>query len=282
MKNNQYLKIKGAVLDNEQLGTYMEKLALDHLLTTSSSLKTYPIPRLKENLQFIEKTYSLLNEHADKKIDIYPAGEWLLDNFYIIEETVKTVIKELTPKKYKNLMGIEGSGYSRIYAIGAEIISHTDGIINEHNINQAIVRYQKRKTLSMEEIWNLWLFLDIAIIENIRNICEKIYLAQMQKYKVENILERLIGNEQAKTVKFPIKDNNVGVGASTTRKQTSHQEMKYSFIEYMSYRLKQYGRRAVPYLRILEDQVSKMGMDISEVIQKEHFDIAVRKSFFRK
>ena len=52
--------------------------------------------------------------------------------------------------------------------------------------------------------------------------------------------------------------------------------MRYPFIEYMSYRLKQYGRRALPYLNILEEQVNKMGMTISEVIQKEHFDIAVR------
>ncbi|MCL2354530.1 MAG: hypothetical protein FWC68_01305 [Oscillospiraceae bacterium] len=49
----------------------------------------------------------------------------------------------------------------------------------------------------------------------------------------------------------------------------------------MSYRLKQYGRKALPYLNILEEQVNKMGMSISEVIQKEHFDIAVRQSVFR-
>ena len=58
--------------------------------------------------------------------------------------------------------------------------------------------------------------------------------------------------------------------------------MRYPFIEYMSYRLKQYGRKTLPYLNVLEEQVSKMGMTISEVIQKEHFDIAVRKSIFRK
>ena len=46
----------------------------------------------------------------------------------------------------------------------------------------------------------------------------------------------------------------------------------------MSYRLKQYGKKAMPYLNVLENQVNKMGMTTSEAIQKEHFDIAIRES----
>ncbi len=47
--------------------------------------------------------------------------------------------------------------------------------------------------------------------------------------------------------------------------------MKYPFIEYMSYRLKQYGKKAYPFLNILEEQVNKMGTEISEVIKKRTF-----------
>ena len=53
--------------------------------------------------------------------------------------------------------------------------------------------------------------------------------------------------------------------------------MKYPFIEYMSYKLKRYGKQGMPYLEILEEQVNRMGMTISEVIQKEHYDIAISK-----
>lgn len=44
----------------------------------------------------------------------------------------------------------------------------------------------------MEEIWSIGIFMKIALIENIRQICEKIYVSQLQKYKVENIIERLV------------------------------------------------------------------------------------------
>lgn len=269
----RYLNIKGTVLDNYQLQNYMEKVASSHEIKNNSETWTYPIPRLKDNFKFIEKTYELLNEHLKLKIDIHPAGEWLLDNFYIIEETYKTVVSEMNLKKYKNFPGIASGiykGYARDYVLASEIVAYTDNKIDDEILSLAISAYQKRKLLSMEEIWNLWIFLEIALIENIRNICEKIYLAQMQKYKVENIIERLVER----------KDNRNQIFKNVKRENSNrsiYKEMRYPFIEYMSYKLKRYGRQGVPYLEVLEEQVNKMGMTISEVIQKEHYDIAISK-----
>ena len=53
--------------------------------------------------------------------------------------------------------------------------------------------------------------------------------------------------------------------------------MKYPFIEYLSYRLKNEGRSAYPFVMALEEQVNKMGTTIEEVVKKEHFDIAIKK-----
>lgn len=271
--NYRYLNIKGAVLDNYQLEKYMEKIATSHDVELTSSIATYPIPRLKDNYRFIEKTYNLLNKHIKMGINLYPAGEWLLDNFYIIEETFKTVCKEMTIAKYKKLPVITTGmykGFSRIYVVASEIVAYTDNKINDEILNLAISAYQRRKTLSMEEIWNLWIFLEIAIIGNIRNICEKIYSSQMQKYKVESIIERLVEKKDTNTQIFkPIKDDY--------KQNVSYKEMKYPFIEYMSYKLKSAGKKGLPYLEILEEQVNKMGMTISEAITKEHYDIAASK-----
>lgn len=62
--------------------------------------------------------------------------------------------------------------------------------------------YQNKKALTMEEIWNIGIFLQIAIIENIRNICEKITSSQMQKYRVEDIIERLVEYKTRDNQKF--------------------------------------------------------------------------------
>ena len=85
-----------------------------------------------------------------------------------------------------------------------------DGKIEEESLKLFLTAYQNKKALSMEEIWSLPLFLGIAIIEQIREICKKIYMAQIQKYKVESMIERLVEqkdktqqnfNEQTKQIK---------------------------------------------------------------------------------
>ena len=53
--------------------------------------------------------------------------------------------------------------------------------------------------------------------------------------------------------------------------------MKYPFIEYMSYKLKRYGKQGLPYLEVLEEQVNKMGTTVEDVIKKEHFNIALKR-----
>ena len=271
MKKTKFLNIKGAVLDRENLKNFMEKTAINYEITKFSNTNTYPIERMEQNYTFIEKTYNLLNEHIKKNIEIHPAGEWLLDNFYIIEETVKKIKKEMPLKKYKRFPGIANGiyeGFARIYLIASEIASYTDNKIDDETIKIALLAYQKQKNLNMEEIWNFSVFLEIAIIENIRAVCEKIYVSQNQKYKVESIIERLVENKDEKNFKY-----------SKLNFKPNHlkNEMKYPFIEYMSYKLKKFGKKGIAYINILEEEVKKTGITIPEAIQKEHFDIAMQK-----
>ena len=60
-------------------------------------------------------------------------------------------------------------------------------------------------------------------------------------------------------------------------KNYEFRSMRYPFIEYMSYSLKKYGKKAYGYLNILEEEVEKIGTTVPEAIQREHFDTAIRK-----
>ena len=273
MKTTKILKIDGTLLDKEQLNRHLEKIASSHNLKNKSDKLTYPIPNMIENYKTIEQVYELLNEHLKLGISIHPAGEWLLDNFYIIEQTVKQIEKEMPLKKYKNFLGIANGkykGFARIYVLAAEIVAYTDNKIEKEELEEALQSYQTKKTLSMEEIWNIGIFLQIAIIENIREICERIYSSQMQKFKAENIVERLVENK-SKT--------NIICKTSACKKmeKDTFQDLKYPFIEYMSYILKRYGKKGYSYLKVLEEAVEMAGTTVTDVIKKEHFDIAVRK-----
>ena len=273
MKRYQKINIENAILDEEQLKKHLEKMAMQHILKNKSNKETYPIPQLLENYSNIKLVYDLLNEHIKLGINIHPAGEWILDNFYIVEETVSQIQKEMTLKKYTDFVGIENgkyAGFARIYVLATEIVAYTDNKITRENLEKYIKAYQTKKTLTMEEIWNIGVFLQIAIIQNISEICEKIYCAQVQKYKVKSIIERLVEKKSKDELQF----NQI---TGLKLKNNEFRSMKYPFIEYMSYSLKKYGKKAYGYLNILEEQVEKLGITVPEAIQKEHFDTAIRK-----
>lgn len=142
-RKNKYISIKGFSLNREQMQEYMQKNAVNYDIKEKSSAATYPIPRLNENFRFIEKTYQLLNEHIKKNINIYSAGEWLLDNFYVIEETVKRIYSTLNMKKYKKFKAIANGQYkdfARIYMLATEIVAFTDSKIDEEILKISLLR----------------------------------------------------------------------------------------------------------------------------------------------
>ena len=268
MKKYKRLNIRGTLLDRSQFAKHIEKTASEHNIKSFSKKETYPIPNLIQDYKFILETYNLLTKHLKLGIKIHSAGEWLLDNFYIIEENVKMLQKELTLKKYKNMIGLSNDlyfGFSRSYVLAEEIVAFSDCKIDRELIDIALNSYQRKKVLSMEELCSIGIFLRIAIISNIKSLCEKIYSSQIQKYKAENIIERLVDKKISKDLKFPYINNSIRI---------NEENLKYPFIEYLSYKLKLYGKKALIYQKVLEKEVQKIGLSISEVIQKEHFNIA--------
>ena len=246
MKENKILKINGTVLDKKQLENYLEKFASNHNLMSKPEKNTYPIPHMKESFKIIEQVYNLLNEHLKLRIAIHPAGEWLLDNLYIIEQTVRQVEKEMTLRKYLSFSAIANGqykGFARIYVLASEIVAYTDNIINKDDLSDYLKSYQSKRTLSMEELWNIGIFIQIALIENIREICEKIYSVQMQKLKAENIVERLVENKNKKELIYSLN--------SKIKLDINDKDIKYPFIEYMSYILKRYGKKGFRYISVM-------------------------------
>lgn len=86
--------------------SFAKKLAINNKIQKKSNEKTFPVITLEENFQQIEKTYNILNESVNLNVEIPPSGEWLLDNYYLIEEQFNSIKNEITLEKYKELPSI--------------------------------------------------------------------------------------------------------------------------------------------------------------------------------
>ena len=228
MKKYQKLSIESAILDEEQLKRHLEKMAMQHTLKNKSDKNTYPIPVLLENYFNIKEVYQLLNEHIKLGISIHQAGERILDNFYIIEEQVNAIKNCLSIEEYINLPAI--NGFARIYVLAREFVIYTDGAVTKEGIETFFNAYESKRALLQSELYVLPTMLQIALIEHIRTVSQKIIAGQLQKFKVESLVERIIKNKDINKQKF-YRYKNINLNNEAT-----------SYVEYLTYLLKKMGK----------------------------------------
>ena len=158
--------IPAELFNADQMERYGITLALSHTLT-ATSVPDILLQRLSESEDTLTLSCARLTE---KSIDGYsPAREWLLDNFYLIQEQIYAIQRHL-PKGYgRTLPQLAGGmpGYPRVYDIALEIIQHGDGRWDLENLSRFITAYQGVTPLTLGELWAIPITLGIALIENL-------------------------------------------------------------------------------------------------------------------
>ncbi|MEO7210240.1 MAG: hypothetical protein ABIY35_04775, partial [Chitinophagaceae bacterium] len=153
-----------------------ERVASMHGISETKSQDRL-LKRLGDNEKILLEVRNLLIEAVKEKRNITPASEWLLDNFYLIEEQISIGRKHL-PKGYSQNLPILSNGNSaklpRVYDIALEIISHSDGRVDIGNLTSFIESYQISTKLTLGELWAIPIMLRLALIENLRRIATRI------------------------------------------------------------------------------------------------------------
>ncbi len=185
--------VKDTALGYEELQKHAAQIARNHPVGKSKSLN-WLVRRLSDNFTLIAGVYRILNKDAEDSYSAAPAAEWLMDNFYIIEEQVKIIKRNLSRGRYSRLPVLTKGyykGYPRVYAIALEIIAHSNGTIDEKTITSFIQSYQSQVLLSMGELWAIPLMLRIALIESICNTCQAIRTSRNEWYRAEGLVRQI-------------------------------------------------------------------------------------------
>ncbi len=190
----RYFDLKPHVA-NEQLTARAIELAHDWRLTGGRSGINNLLRRVKENYRVICGTYRAL---LAKQEEVSGAGEWLLDNFYIIEEQYRELgLNKKENAKLPTLKNGLYAGLPRVFAISLEITNRTNCKVTEDAIIEFISAYQTVSYLTDMELWSLSLMLRIALIENIRDCCHYINRAQAQTDEAELKAEEILREPSA-------------------------------------------------------------------------------------
>jgi len=139
------LPLRGELFSAQQMEQHGRALAASHELSKRSGGDRL-LARLSENEALIGSTCEGLTEAVKEGRQITPASEWLLDNFYLIEDQIRTARRHL-PKDYSKelprLAKGAPEGTPRVYQIALEIIAHGDGRVDPESLSRFVEAYQE-------------------------------------------------------------------------------------------------------------------------------------------
>ncbi len=186
--------LRAELFSVEQLERHAKGLAGWHMLAKRNG-KDRLLPRLDENEEILRTAYELVTKAVDRGRRTAPAGEWLLDNFYLIEEQIRTARRHF-PKGYSielpQLANGPRAGYPRVYDLALELISHVDGRIDAASLTSFTSAYQSVQTLKLGELWAIPIMLRLALIENLRRVASRISAGRKDRDLAHEWAERML------------------------------------------------------------------------------------------
>ena len=133
--------------------------------------------RLGETEALLEEARDALTDAADREVEISAAGDWLLDNFYVVQEHIRDIRQNLPGSYYQELPKLADgalAGYPRVYELAIELIAHTEGHLDVENIGLFVREFQDGAPLNMGELWAIPTMLRIGLVENIRRLALRV------------------------------------------------------------------------------------------------------------
>ncbi len=227
------------------------------------------LSRLAENEDVLIGVRDLLAEAVKATRRITPAGEWLLDNFYLIEEQIRMAKRHL-PKGYSRelprLLNGSSIGLPRVYDIATETISHGDGRVDPGSLSTFVAAYQTITGLTLGELWAIPIMLRLALIENLRRAATRIAAQRIDRNRADYWADQMMDIAE----KDP--KNLILVIADMAR---SSPPMASAFVAEFARRLQGQSLALALPLTWIEQQLSESGLTIEQSIQSENQQQAI-------
>ena len=150
--------------------------------------------RLRANLPELRRAYRALVSDVRSGEPSTPAGEWLLDNFHLIEAEVRGVRHDL-PGAYNRelprLVGPEHGGAARVEVLAKELVLRSDARLDAARIEKFLTAFQTATPLTLAELWAWPSFLRAALVEHLRLLADQILEIRAERLRADALLARL-------------------------------------------------------------------------------------------
>jgi cyclic beta-1,2-glucan synthetase len=255
--------LRSELFSSDQMKAHGKALADSHILGLTGAPDRL-LARLAENEGVLIGACNLLTTAVKANRRIAPAGEWLLDNFYLIEEQIRTAKRHL-PKGYSRelprLRIGPSAGFPRVYDLALETISHGDGRIDLESLSSFVAAYQTVTLLKIGELWAIPIMLRLALIENLRRVGARIAADRIDRNRADYWADRMMetAEKDPKTLILVIADM-----------ARASLPLASSFVAELARRLQGQGPALALPLTWIEQRLSESGSTIEQLVQSEN------------
>ena len=214
--------------------------------------------RHRENENEIFRVYKVTAADVEGGASITPAAEWLLDNHYLVEESIQEVRRDFPRKFYRQLPTVEVNGTTipRTMALAWLYVAHTHSTVSRESLTAMVAGFQEHETLKIGELWALPSILRFVLIENLRRIAIRVDRSRSMRQKANEVADQIIRLSEADKVRALLADVEPLSSDNT-------------FVAQLLYRLRDGSQTSGAVITWLEAQLEKRGSDVEDALVAE-------------
>jgi cyclic beta-1,2-glucan synthetase len=254
--------IRAELFSVERLEQHAESLAAAQTVTETIGEGRPLLPRVLENGRVLLEYYQATAKAISREQAITPAAEWLVDNFYIVEEQLREIRDDLPAGYYRKLPKLSAGhleGYPRVYGVAWAYVAHTDSRFDPEILRRFIAAYQRVQALTIGELWAVAITLRVVLVENLRRVSERIVRSRAAREEADKIADSLLGT-----------GGPPPIAPAAVLRSLESKPLDRAFAVQLVQRLRDLDPRVGPILLWLDERLSAQGSSADEVVRAEH------------
>jgi cyclic beta-1,2-glucan synthetase len=250
----------------ESLEVHARRLAAACRTAAHTTTEGPLLQRVPRNGRILVAAHRRIAAAAEQHEVLTSDAEWLLDNFYIVEEVLREVQHDLPRGYYRKLPKLADgplAGYPRIYPLALALIGDTDSSLDDPHITRFVQAYQTVTPLTIGELWAVPTMLRLGLLENLCRLAERMLQAWDEHRRAEAWIAPLLQQARA------------GGGPANLVQTLPGVPFSDAFVVHALEVLGHHVRPAV--LAQVKEYLSSRGIDFTTVVRRENHRQAVNQ-----
>lgn len=257
--------LRGELLGVDRLEQVARRLGRTQEHSVLGAPSTTPLLGITSGaIDSLRSFYAAMAADVREQVPVSVAAEWLLDNFYLIEEQVRAIRDDL-PAEYgmelPHLLAGALRGYPRIYEAVVALVTHTDARIDREHLVRFIMAYQDSAPLSIGEVWAVPIMLRVCLVENLRRLALRVRAAHEAGTAADAWANRLIETALSARQQLPSLLDELGHLAL---------DDDPAFMIRLFQRLHGQDTSVEPVIEFMERRLSAQGVLLEQLVLAEH------------